>query len=388
MKISFITRPNEKTKWGGDLKTIHAIRDGLRALGCAVHLAPSVMDLPASDFVFLTNTCLDLRNDRKIVQLQGMPYGVIGFHEDTIKFFGPAFGFYHYVRSCLDGAVDDGVDFSIEALFENPHLIHYYAMPPRKSNLVNYEVLKDAKVCIANTETEAKTMLRDCPSCNAQVVPWAPGFAEDFEREATGEFLALTGLKSREYILQVGRFELRKNQLGTILATKDLDLPLVFIATKGSYEWYEAACMEAIQKWRKGPTLILSQTLPEGQSGSLRVLPMPGREKLSTSMLQSAFAHAGLHLHPAFYELPGATYFESAILGVPTIASTWTTIDEYFLDPKLDERIEYSLPYDLPRLTQLVHKKLGQTFPLEPLHPIFRRTKVDVAKEILRSIQC
>src|ERR1700687_2414991 len=105
--------------------------------------------------------------------------------------------------------------------------------------------------------------------------------------------------------------------------------------------------MEAIQRWRKGPTLLLSQTLPEGQLGSLRILPMPGREKLSTSMLQSAFAHAGLHLHPAFYELPGATYFESAILGVPTIASTWTTIDEYFLDPQLDERIEYSLPYDL-----------------------------------------
>jgi len=387
MKISLVSRTNQHTKWAGDLKAVESLRLGLQSLGIEAEIVGSTYDLDTTDFVFLTNTCLDLRADQKILELRGLPYGLIGFHEDTIQFFGPSIGFFEYIRKCLYNETDDGISFSLEALEENPHLIHYYGLPPRKSNLINYEILKNAKVCIANSPTEAKTMLRDCPSSNVKEVFLPPGFAEDFSPTSTEEFLTLTGLKSKEYILQVGRFEFRKNQLGSIVAMRDLDIPLVLIATKGVYDWYENACIDAIVKWRKAPTIIVAEALSARKEKGLQIIPMPGGKKLSTSMLQSAFFHAGLHLHPAFQELPGYTYFESAALGIPTIASCWATIKDYFKEPLGDDRIEYCLPFDLPKLKSLITKKFGQTFSPMPGHPAFRRTGKDMAREILSHIQ-
>lgn len=388
-----MTRANEAEKWGGDLVALYAIKEGMEKLGHSVQIGSTTEKIADADFVFLSNTCLDLRACYHFVRLLKKPYGVIGFHEDFIQYFGPSRGFYHYVREILKGNLEEGVPFSLDQLYENPHLIHYYAPPPAKRVLLNYEILKNATVCIANSPTEAQTMRRDCPSCNAQVVYWSSGLAEAIEREPHEEFLTFTGLEKRGYLLQVGRFEMRKNQLATILATKDFALPLVFIATATALHSreYLFSCLEAIHKWRKGPTLIVSQELPSCQSGQLTVLQMPQGEKLSPGMLLSAVAHAGLHVHPAFHELPGYTYLESAKLGVPTIASTWTSIRDYFTDEKtgeysLDKRIEYCLPYDLPGLTQLVWKKWGESFSQDLSHPAFTRTKVDVAREILRLI--
>lgn len=385
MKISLVSRTNQHTKWGGDIKALESLRDGLLFLGHDAKIVPAAFEVDEADFVFLANTCLDLRDEQKILELRGLPYGLIGFHEDTIQFFGPSIGFYEYIRRCLTGEPDEGIEFSLEALQENPQIIHYYGLPPRKSNLINYEILKKARVCFANSPTEARTMIRDCPTCNAQTVLLPPGFAEDYTPKATDEFLHFTGLKSKEYLLQVGRLEFRKNQLGTILASKDLDIPLVLIATKGNYPWYETTCLEAIKKWRQAPTYIISQNLSPIKDGSLHILPMPGGKKLSSSMLQSAFFHAGVHLHPAFQELPGFTYFESVALGVPTIASSWTTIKDYFHDQGMDDRIEYCLPYDLLEIKSLILKKITQKYPSCP-YPIFRRTKIDMAREILEHI--
>jgi glycosyltransferase involved in cell wall biosynthesis len=387
MRITFVTRENEAVKWGGDLKTVHAICDGLNQLGHQADTAPSCFHLKETDFVFLTSTCLDLRQHHKMLRLLRLPYGIIAFHEDAILFFGPAFGFYHVICGCLQEKVDEGFPLTLDALYANPELIRYYAPAPRKSSLINYEVLKDALLCIANTPTEARTLLRDCPSCNARVVPWAPGFAEEFHGEPSDAFLKLTGLASKEYLLQVGRLEVRKNQLASIIASRDLDAPLVLVATRPPYEWYTQTCLEAIRKWRKGPTWIVSQTLPECDEPRIKVIRMPQGEKISSALLHSAFAHAGLHLHPAAYELPGATYFESAALGVPTIASSWTTIRDYFHPPLPDDRIAYCAPFDLPALTALIHRKMGESYPAPVTHPAFCRTRIDVARDLMALLE-
>jgi len=251
--------------------------------------------------------------------------------------------------------------------------------------------LKNARVCIANSPTEAETMRRDCPSCQARVVYWSAGIAESVNEKPDEKFFAFSGLENANYILQIGRFEPKKNQLATILATKDFDLPLVFIATNIFDKKYFLTCMEAVQKWRKGPTLILSQELPSTQLGNVSIQQLPKGLPLSKEMLLSAIAHAALHIHPAFYELPGYTYLEAAKMGTPTIASSWTTIRDYFTDEKtgeysLDQRIEYCLPYDIPAMTQLIWKKIGERFPFDNTHPVFSRTKVDVARDILTLI--
>ena len=380
VNIDFITRARAGTHWGGDLKVLSAICAGTRELGHRARIIASPAQIRTADFVFLTNTVDDLRPLKNAVELLHLPYGVIPFHEDLLRYRDTAGAFQFYVERCLEGEPE----FALDKLLCAPHVLAYYSGFSSKRDFVNVEVFEGAQLAIANTEEEARTIRRDCPSCRVEVVPIAPGFAEDFQTvPLTDEFLQFTGLKSGEYILQVGRISPRKNQLGSVLATRDLDIPLVFIATRTFSDDYMATFVQALMTWRKGPTWIITQNRVRGVSGNHRVLTMPGRRKLPTSMLRSAFGHAGLHLHPAFYELPGATYFESALLGIPTIASSWTTIGEYFQEPPLDDRIEYCEPHDLRAMEGLIHKKFGQKYPQEPVHPALTKTSREMAQEIL-----
>ena len=387
MKIAIISRTNDTKMWGGDLKALLAIESGLKGEGQEAWIAKTALEAIDADFIFLANTCLDLQPDFALIQLWGKPFGLVGFHEDVIRWCAPASGLFRYLQECLQTTIS--AHFSIERLLETPEVVYYHPSGPRLSNFYNYPILKSSKLCIANCSAEAETMKRDCPDCRVEVVLWSPGFAEGSIEEYIGEdFLEFSGLKSGEYLLQVGRLELRKNQIGTILAAKDLDIPLVFIATAGMSKEYEALFLQAIARWRKGPTLLVSQNLPPVKEKNFRILPMPGRKKLSRRMLLSAFAHAGLHIHPAFSELPGYTYLEAARLGVPSIASEWTTIRDYFTNPitkqyELDERISYFCPYKLAEIGRAIPRLFGKRFPRKPEHPIFKRTSTDIGKEFM-----
>jgi glycosyltransferase involved in cell wall biosynthesis len=380
-----LIRSDPLTHWGGDLKTLSAIARGLNELGHEARVYPSPAELPPVDFIFLANTFRDLRPEAEALRLMRIPYGVIPFYEDLVKFGGASSGFFAFVRGCLDGVEEKGVPLTIERLEKLPHVIYYYSFAPPHRPFVNEGVLQHAACVIANTPTEAATIRRDCPEAKVHTCFWPPGFAEEFGEQApTGEFLEWTGLASGEYIIQIGRPEFRKNQLATILATRHLDIPLVLIMTRGGVtpNPYLTTVLEAVVRWRRAPTWIIGQDLPHATAGRHQILPMPGGEPLSASMLHSAIAHAGLHLHPAFYELPGATYLESAALGIPTIASSWTTVADYFRNPPLEDgRIAYAEPYDIATLAGLVTTHFGRRYPRSS-HPAFRRTRRELAREL------
>ena len=112
---------------------------------------------------------------------------------------------------------------------------------------------------------------------------------------------------------------------------------------------------------------------------------------LSQKLLISAYQNAGLYLHPAFYELPGYTYLEAAKIGTPIIASTWGTIQDYFIDPitkeySLDQRIRYCLPYDINGIEKHILCHFGKRYGLSN-HPIFDRNEMDVASEFLQLLK-
>ena len=390
MKIGIVTRPNEK-KWGGDLKAVTMIRQGLQELGQEVVIGPSAMHLLDTDFLLLTNTCIDQRTNYETLKLFEIKYGTFGFHEDCIQCYGPSLGLAHYVVRCLGAGLpsDDGIECEIERLFDTPEIIYYHSPAPKKTPLFNYELLKRASVCIANSTTEAKTLQRDCPSCHAKVVYLTAGLEESMEEDEA--LLKFLGLERGNYILQVGRIEPRKNQLATILATKDLDIPLLFIATDGYLTDYEALCLEAIKKWRKAPTIILSQTMKPEEDGNLRVVSMPDGKLLPKSWINGAFRHAGVYLHPAFSETPGYIFFEAAVMGTPTLASEWCTVKDYFFDQKvghssLDGRIQYCLPYQVAAIKRFVEENFGRRFTDKLTHPIFTRTPAMVAQEMLEFV--
>ncbi|MES2121811.1 MAG: hypothetical protein V4492_03410 [Chlamydiota bacterium] len=389
MRIGIVTNSHD-SQWSGAMAALFSFYEGLLEIGQDAVIGKRACDLKDPDFIFLSNTSCDLRGESEWIEKKGKPFGVIAFHADRSKYYSPCYGFAHFVGLCMEQGKGPSF-YTIDQLIENPDIIDFFSYAPPPLFEGNYPVLERAKVCIATAPTEAATLRRDSPSCNAQVIYLEPGIPDAVVEHKNSSFLEWTGLQSGEYVIQVGRIELRKNQLGSILAMKDLDMPLVLIALPSYNPVYEEMCLRAILRYRRAPTWVISQNLPTSVQGSLRILQMPEGKKLSEQMLISAYQHAGLHLHPAFCELPGLTYLEGAKLGVPTIASEWTTIKDYFTDPKtgaytLDDRIVYTPPHHLRTITEQIRKQFGRKIDRSFSHPAFQRKRADVARELIQTV--
>jgi glycosyltransferase involved in cell wall biosynthesis len=368
MRIRFLQRESAQNRWAGDLRAIAEICRGLQSAG------HQIVNKDA-DFTFLSNTLLDLRKQH--AYLGGKKHGIICFHEDGEKYFGTAFGFFIYILNALQSPL-----ISIDRLIANPQVIHPFAPKPNFCLHENQRVIEEAHINIVNAEQERSTLMRDFPQARSAVVKWTPGFVHDFPKDPDDSFPKWIGADN--YLLQIGRLEPRKNQLATILATRDLDIPLVLIGTSCWTTDYEEACLEIIRRYRKSPTIYVAQGRKAETWGNLRIIPMPDGRKLSLPMLASAYKHAGMQIHPAFGELPGYTYLEGAYFGIPTIASHWTTIRDYFTtDGKydLDDRILYVTPHNIEEITRNVKENFGKKYSTCE-HRIFNRQPVDIGKEI------
>lgn len=383
MKLFFYIQNDEQFPWMGAVTSIKIIQEGLKNLGIEAYFSSQIEEAYNYDFAFISAITIDLNPIADTLRFFNKRYGVIPFQEDYLNFSGPAHSFFGYVGNALK---NPDCDAMLEALFEQPEIVRYLPFPPRKSALVNYEVLKNARLCIANSHTEELTIKRDCPRAVTEVVYWTPGFLFETSYPYSNSFLPLVGLKPNEYILQIGRIEPRKNQLATILATRHLDIPLVFIANSifQGYMDYAMTCIEAIKKYRKAPTIIVTGSLPPTEEGPLKIISTKQQDGLSQNLLVSAYQNAGLYVHPAFYELPGYVHLEAAKLGTPCVATEWSTLKDYFTDGAgnymLDDRIVYANPYDINALEKKILLQFGKRYDPGTL-PIFFRTPNDVAKD-------
>ncbi len=390
LTVGTVTRENEHI-WGGDLRALNSVITGLRACGVKVVTAQTAAGLHQCHLAFISNSCDDRRPEMRSLRARNIPYGYIGFHEDFSLYYPVSMGFTEYACALVQGIDADDVHPSMEELWENPDVVQQLNHKCPNNIVHNITVLRQALFCQAASATEADTLRRDCPQAKIETVYWdLPLFREN--SEADDEFLKLTGLTSGEYILQVGRMETRKNQLASVLATRNIDVPLVFIASKGYQDWYELHVVNAAAKFRKAPTILVSQNYPTQNIGNgMRIIQMPGGERLSEACLVSAFRHCGLHLHPAFYEAPGYTNLEAAHIGVPTVASAWGTLRDYCTfgggDAAMVDRFEYVIPYHLASLEAAVQRNFGRKVTPDLDHPIFRRTTEDVGRETLAIIE-
>ncbi len=389
MRFFFYQKTTPNFPWLGAKTSIEVIAKGLHTLNVPCHLSNNIGEIEEGDFPFLSDICDDLNPLFKSLEWLQKDYGIIPFHEDYLQASGPATAFFHYIQRGLSSNEGDPY---LQILCEQPELIRYLPSTPKQCPLINYEVLKNARICIANSKIEAKTIQRNCKTAVTETVYWTPGFLFEKHYDYDRSFLNLVGLNKKDYILQIGRLEPRKNQLASILATRHLDIPLVFIATSGfdGYQEYAMTCLKAIEKWRKAPTIILSGTLPKEEKGNLRVIPIDPQVGISQELLVSAYQNAGLYLHPAFYELPGYVYLEAAKLGTPTIATEWSTLSDYFTneegDYELDDRILYALPYDINALEKKILLQFGKDFR-PGTHRALLRTPKDVASDFLAALK-
>ncbi len=336
---------------------IYSLRDGLLTLQYDVTVSDNLELSLDADIIFLTNTCQDKREEAAFLKAKGRDYYLLTFHEDFLTYIPGCLGFCHFVQGVINGDVGLEVSPTIEYLEENPSVVNYYGYKPKLAGLQNGQVLQEALMAFPSSKFEEATILRDAPRCNTEVVLAPSGLANEWIDEPTNSFIEEFRLPTG-YMIQVGRLEPRKNQLATVLATRNIDLPLVFVATAGGPTWYHNLVANAAIKWRKYPTIIISQTLKPLNNGQLTIKTMPNQEKLSSTMLQSAYSNASINIHPAFQELPGLTYIESISTGINTICSTLTGIKDY-LPRHPSKSIRFVEPHSIINISDEVNSLLN-----------------------------
>ncbi len=135
----------------------------------------------------------------------------------------------------------------------------------------------------------------------------------------------------RDYVLCVGRLEMRKNQLGLLHALRDSDVPVVFVNSRTHQEDYEALCRDYP---RRGRTVFTG--------------------RISGELLESAYAGALVHALPSFYELPGLVTLEAAARGIPVVAAPDGAILDY-----LPEGVHLCAPGDPESIRRAVEQALA-----------------------------
>jgi glycosyltransferase involved in cell wall biosynthesis len=135
-------------------------------------------------------------------------------------------------------------------------------------------------------------------------------FGSTIKDSAVGPELFQKQFGVGDFVLCVGRIEMRKNQLMLMKALEDEDIPLVF--ADGGFS-YQPAYVDLCKNFkRKGKTIFTG--------------------RLSDELLISAFRAASVHCLPSWYELPGLVTLEAARYGCRIVASSWGAIENYLKD--------------------------------------------------------
>lgn len=137
------------------------------------------------------------------------------------------------------------------------------------------------------------------------------------------------------FVLNVGRFSYRKNQLMLIKALKGTSIPVVFIGESTTGTYY--GIKDTIDN------LYYKKCMSEADS-SFRFLPLIPHDKLA-----AAYAASKVFVLPSLYETPGLSALEAALCGSNVCVTTGGSTREYFSD-----LATYCNPYELNSIRSAV----------------------------------
>lgn len=349
MRISIITR-NNAGQWGGDLTVINQLVDGMSALGVETIKESGKIILEKDKIFFITNTCLDQSILFEQLISNRIGYYCLPFHEDFRKYYTSAMGMVKIAKQLLEENSDSKNAISVEEVENFPEITNYSNAICPQNGLANRHGLEKALMNFPSSKQEADTILRDSPRSKVKIAKYPTDISDRFLSTTKTELFSEEYNIPANYLLQVGRLEPRKNQLATILATRSIPLPLVFIASSGYSKEYNDLVIKAILKYRKYPTFIISQDLPEASTKILKIIKMREGKKLDWTVLQSAYLGCIVNIHPAFYELPGLTYLESIKLQRKTIISKNASIKDYLIEDKINSGIYFVDPSNIQEI--------------------------------------
>lgn len=170
-------------------------------------------------------------------------------------------------------------------------------------------VLRNASLVLPNSTTEGELLASRFGSGSEYAVVYNAADSLFSGAGDTDVFLAQYGVS--DFVLCVGRFDDRKNQLSLIRAFEGVDIPLVLIGSSTpTHRQYYKKCREAA-----------------GAVG--RVLFI---ENLDHEELRHAFAAARVHVLPSWLETPGLSSLEAGLSGCAIVVTDRGSTTEYFGD--------------------------------------------------------
>jgi glycosyltransferase involved in cell wall biosynthesis len=192
------------------------------------------------------------------------------------------------------------------------------------------EIVGKSDIVLPNSLAEAKLIIDMFGKSN--VVSVYNGVSiEMFSKGNERRFREKYNVWHDKFVLCVGRFDNRKNQLNLIKALAGTNIPLVFIGDPGlNYGRYYRQCRDAA-------------------NNNMMFLPaMPQHE------IADAMAAAHVHALPSWLETPGLVSLEAAISGCNIVVSTRGSTKEYFRD-----YVWYCEPNDLLSIKTAIESSLS-----------------------------
>ncbi|MGC9094151.1 MAG: glycosyltransferase [Candidatus Bathyarchaeia archaeon] len=141
------------------------------------------------------------------------------------------------------------------------------------------------------------------------------------------------------FILNVGRFSYRKNQLSLIKALKGTNLKCVLIGEPTNSQTYHYTIKDTIDK------LYYERCKKEASSSFTFLKPMRHNE------LASAYAACKVFVLPSLYETPGLSALEAALAGANICITRGGATREYFSDFAF-----YCEPHDINSIREAIFK--------------------------------
>jgi glycosyltransferase involved in cell wall biosynthesis len=303
MKIGFVTSQFGNLFKGGAEVQFEESINAIKAKGVDV----KIIDLHTSDIEDL-DLIHFFRTDDSFIQLseylykKDIPYVVTPiFYPDTIK----QRTYYYLLSKILKSRFSSFLRYKNQLTF-----------------------LSKASVLYPNTSVEESFIRTLLPQVKSKVIP---NCAEDI---FTGEKINGNIFRknfdipeSRNFILNVGRIEPRKNQYKLIQACKDLNLPLVLVGQIRDPEY-----------WRKCQNL--------NYSGVKYVGPIYDKK-----MLMSAYSACNIFALPSTIETPGLSALEAYAQGAKILITRYGGTYDYFGD-----NAQYVDPYSLESIKRSILK--------------------------------
>jgi GT2 family glycosyltransferase/glycosyltransferase involved in cell wall biosynthesis len=302
LRVLFMNRANAFTMPGGDTIVMNRLRERLIKSGVTVDFCadPHSGEIAKYDLVHLFNLTVPAATDlfAKNAALKNVPFAVTALQEDFRQYYHKAITAFTWFRHYVTGdAAERETLGPMSAAFAAVEPIPLVSSP---------FAARAARLLFACGESEARTLGAAFPGARVAVIP----FGSSIKAVAAPAALFEETFGVKNFVLCVGRLEIRKNQLMLLKALEEEDITVVF--ADGGFAYIpEYAALCRIYK-RKGKTVFTG--------------------RLSDELLVSAYRACRLHCLPSWYELPGLVSLEAALYGRPVAASSWGCLPDYLGD--------------------------------------------------------